>query len=234
MKRRLLLFSLLCGSATTLASQAEVPPAATSTPRDAIHRFVQDELARSQPGLRAEISVGEVDPRLRLTPCERAEPFLRSGTRLWGRSFVGYRCLQHPGWSISVPVTVRLFGQALVAVRYVPALQTISADAVRQEEVEVTREPGGVALTAEQLQDHVCTRSVEVGQPVPLNCLRAIPAIGQGDPVKLVGTGSGFTISTDATALATAVAGEMVRVRTDSGRTISGIARKGRIVEVSF
>jgi len=49
-----------------------------------------------------------------------------------------------------------------------------------------------------------------------------------------VGVGSGFSISTDGIALATVAAGELVRVRTDSGRTLSGIARKGRVVEVSF
>ncbi|HXW65625.1 MAG TPA: flagellar basal body P-ring formation chaperone FlgA [Burkholderiaceae bacterium] len=234
MKRWLVFCLLICGSTLTSLSQATAPPEAPSTPADAIRHFVENELARSDPKLRAEISVGEIDPHLRLTPCERVEPFLRAGSRLWGRSFVGYRCLQHPGWTISVPVMVRLYGPALVAAQTLPPLQAISADAVRQQEVELTREPSGVAVTVEQLEDRVCTRLLQIGQPIPLSCLRSVPAIGQGDPVKLVGVGSGFTISTDATALSTAAAGETVRVRTDSGRTISGIARKGRVVEVSF
>jgi len=234
MKRQFLLAFLLCGSATALASQTALDTEAPGAPAETIRRFVQAEVARAQPDLRAEITVGEIDPHVRLSPCEDAEAFLRPGARLWGRSFVGYRCLQHPGWSISVPVTVRLFGQALVATQPIAALQAISASAVREQEVEVTREPGGVVAAAEQLEDHICTRSVEVGQPIPLNCLRSIPAVGQGDQVKLIGTGTGFTISTDATALATVAAGEVVRVRTESGRTLSGIARKGRVVEVSF
>jgi len=160
--------------------------------------------------------------------------FLRPGGRLWGRSFVGYRCLQNPGWSVSVPVTVRYFGVALVAARPIAALQTISAAAVRQDEVELTREPGGVATDWEQIDEHVSTRALEPGQPLALANLRAIPAVGQGDMVKLVGVGSGFQISTDGTALATASAGDSVRVRTESGHTLSGIARKGRVVEVSF
>jgi len=67
-----------------------------------------------------------------------------------------------------------------------------------------------------------------------LNSLRAVPAVGQGDAVKLVGLGSGFSISTDGIAMATAAAGESVRVRVESGRTVSGVARRGRIVEVAF
>ncbi|HXY05501.1 MAG TPA: flagellar basal body P-ring formation chaperone FlgA [Burkholderiaceae bacterium] len=234
MKRWLLLALLLCGSAAALVARATVPPESPNSPTDTIRRFVEAELARTQPKLRAEILIGEIDPHLRLAPCEHTEPFLRPGGRLWGRSFVGYRCLEHPGWSISVPVTIRLFGPALVATQPVPALQAISANAVREQEVEVTREPGGVVVETAQLEDRVCTRALDVGQPIPLNCLRSVPAIGQGDPVKLVGVGSGFIISTDATALANAGVGDVVRVRTDSGRTISGIARKGRVVEVSF
>lgn len=234
MKRWLVFCLLLCASALAPLSQATAPAQAPSTPADAIRRFVENELVRAEPKLRAEISVGEIDPNLRLAPCERTEAFLRAGTRLWGRSFVGYRCLQHPGWTISVPVTVRLYGPALVAAQSLPALQPISADAVRLQEVEVTREPSGVAVAVQQLEDRFCTRPLQIGQPIPLNCLRTVPAIAQGDPVKLVGVGNGFTISTDATALSTAAAGETVRVRTDSGRTISGVARKGRVVEVSF
>jgi len=230
----LLLPLLAAAAATSPAAAVADAVGGPSGPTEAVRRFVAAEVARSQPGLRAEITVGEIDPRLHLAPCEPTEAFLRPGARLWGRSFVGYRCLQHPGWSISVPVSVRLYGPALVAGQPLPAMQAVSASALRRQEVEMTREPGGVVVDAAQLEDQVCTHGLEPGQPIPLNCLRAVPAVGQGDSVKLVGTGSGFSISTDGIALATAAAGESVRVRVDSGRTLSGVARKGRVVEVDF
>jgi flagella basal body P-ring formation protein FlgA len=245
---RSLLSWLWCGAcalAPAAGAQATAVPAslpATVAPAgpgpvnatEEIRRFVAAEVARTQPRLRAEITVSDIDSRLHLAACEHTEVFLRAGARLWGRSFVGYRCLQRPGWSISVPVTVRMFGPALVAAQSLPALQAISASAVRREEVEMTREPGGVVVDPAQLEDQVCTRGLEPGQAIPLNALRAVPAVGQGEAVKLVGVGSGFSISTDGTALATAAAGESVRVRVESGRIVSGVARKGRIVEVGF
>ncbi len=220
-----------------LGGAGALPAAAASGPPDAreqIRQFVAAEVARAEPGLRAEIAVGDIDARLHLASCGHTEAFLRAGARLWGRSFVGYRCLQHPGWSISVPVQVRLYGPALVTTQSLPALQPLTATVLRTEEVEVTREPAGVATRADQIEDRVCTRGIDAGQPIPLNMLRTVPAVGQGDAVKLVGSGNGFSISTDAVALATVAAGETVRVRVESGRTVSGIARKGRIVEVSF
>lgn len=221
----------------SVAGVCALPATAADAPADAaqqLRQFVAAEVARAQPGLRAEIFVGDIDGRLRLAPCEHTEVFLRPGARLWGRSFVGYRCLQRPYWSVSVPVTVRLYGPALVAAQPLAALQAITAAAVRVEETEISREPGGVATDLAQLTDHQCTRGLEPGMAIALNCLRTVPAVGQGDAVKLVGVGSGFSVSTDAIALATAAAGETVRVRVESGHTLSGIARKGRVVEVSF
>jgi flagella basal body P-ring formation protein FlgA len=61
-----------------------------------------------------------------------------------------------------------------------------------------------------------------------------MPAVGQGDPVKLVGRGHGFSITTDAVALAAATEGQPVRVRLESGKILTGTAHDGRIVEVSF
>lgn len=230
------LFSCLFQAA--LAAMPEEAPPAGSAPAAAlterVQSFVRAELARSQPQLRAEISVGELDSRLHLAPCASTEVFLRPGGRLWGRSFVGYRCLQQPGWTVSIPVTVHLYGPALIARQPLAALQAIAAGAVQPGEADVTREQAGVARDAEDIADRMLTRAVEAGQPIPLNALRLIPAVNQGEPVKLVGTGDGFSIVTEGTALSTAAPGELVRIRMESGRTIAGIARRGRVVEVSF
>jgi flagella basal body P-ring formation protein FlgA len=231
-------YALLLALALPAAAQSQVPADAALAQREqataAVRDFVQGELARTQPQLRAEVSVGEMDARLHLAACERAEAYLRSGARLWGHSYVGYRCLQRPGWSVSIPVDVRLYGQAVVATRAVPALQPIPAGDVQLREIEVTQEPGGVVRDLAELDGKICSRALEAGQPVPLNALRTVPAVAQGEPVKVVGTGSGFSITTEGTALATAAPGELVRVRLESGRTIAGLARKGRLVEVTF
>jgi flagella basal body P-ring formation protein FlgA len=52
--------------------------------------------------------------------------------------------------------------------------------------------------------------------------------------VRVIGNGRGFSISAEAIALASAQEGQAVRVRTDSGRVLSGTARAGRQVEVVF
>ncbi|HEX7156517.1 MAG TPA: flagellar biosynthesis protein FlgA, partial [Burkholderiaceae bacterium] len=133
MNRWLLIIFLLAG----MSAGAQAAPPYT----DSVRRLVESELAGTAPHARAEIEVGSIDPRLQLAPCARAEPFLRSTTRLWGRTFVGLRCMQGATWSVSIPVTVRLFGPALVAKRPLPPMQPIPARDVGVEQIEWTREP---------------------------------------------------------------------------------------------
>ena len=75
------------------------------------------------PGaMRVEIEPGRLDPRLRLAPCERIEPYLPPGARAWGRSRVGLRCVQGPTpWNVYLPVTVKVFAPAWVAASALPA-----------------------------------------------------------------------------------------------------------------
>jgi flagella basal body P-ring formation protein FlgA len=56
--------------------------------------------------------------------------------------------------------------------------------------------------------------------------------VQQGQNVKTVSNGPGFSVSSEGKALSNAVAGQLVQVRTNSGETVSGIARPGGIVEV--
>jgi flagellar basal body P-ring formation protein FlgA len=229
--RRLLTFCLTFSSWLSISIAA---PAWAQVPTDAVRQFVQNELGQIEGASRIDISVGQADFKLQLAPCERAEPFLRNGARLWGRGFVGLRCASGAKWTINVPVQVRIYGAALVAVRALPAGQPIGEADVRTEEVEWTREAQGVARDFAQLQRRVPSRPIASGQPIGLALLSETPAVGQGDPVKLVGQGNGFSITTDAIALAAAAAGQPVRVRVESGKILTGTAREGRIVEVVF
>jgi flagellar basal body P-ring formation protein FlgA len=229
---RLLLTLLALALSVACASGARAATALQETIRlRALH-----EAAAAAGGTqsRIDVVVGEIDPRLQLAACDRPEVFLPAGGRFWGRVFAAVRCVEGATWSIRVPVTVRVFGPALVARRTLMAGVPIDAGDVRTAEVEWTREPLGVVTSLAQLEQQVLGRVVAVGQPIALNALRAPQAVGQGEPVRVVGHGRGFSITADAVALASASAGQSVRVRTDAGKILTGIARPGRLVEVQF
>lgn len=208
----------------------------------AIEQFISREAGAAVvalgAGARVEVEVGRLDPRLRLAPCNTIEPFVPSGTRLWGRAHVGLRCADSgqnaAHWQVFLPVQVRVFGPAVVAARPLAAGQALGPDDLAMAEAEWTREAQGVVTDAAQLDGRVPTRPINIGQPIPLAALRAPQVVAAGDQVRIVGQGAGFSITAQAVALTAAHDGQALRVRLDSGRILTGTARTGRRVDVTF
>jgi flagella basal body P-ring formation protein FlgA len=213
--------------ALALAQPAASQPAGAA---DALRRFA--ERTASAKGTRAEASVGVI-PTHGLAACRRSEPFLPQGNRLWGRSALGLRCVEGASWQVFVPVYVRIHGHALVATRALAQNAVLGAEDTRPQEIELTRYPEGALADAQALRDKQLARALAAGQPLLREHLRVRMVLAQGDSVKLVYEGPGFAISTQARALSHAAEGQSVRVVTDSGRTVTGIARPNRVVELT-
>ena len=192
--------------------------------------YLQNELSGTVG--RADITIGNVDPRLHLAPCARFEPFLPAGARLWGRGTIGVRCVEGASWSTYIPIHVRIYGPAVVAARGLSAGQTLSPADVRIEEVELTREPPGVLNDPAQVENKSLLRTLTMGQPIRGDQLRARPVVASGEQVKLTYSGSGFMVSAEGRALAPAVDGQNVRVQLQSGKILTGAGGAGGVVEI--
>jgi len=66
------------------------------------------------------------------------------------------------------------------------------------------------------------------------NALKEVPVILQGQSVKIISSGAGFQVSTDALAINSAARGQVAKAKTVTGVNLSGIARSGGIIEISF
>jgi len=75
---------------------------------------------------------------------------------------------------------------------------------------------------------------IAVGQPLRSDLLTAPWLVQQGQSVKLLSSGVGFTVSNEGKALNNATEGQIAQVRTASGQVVSGVARSPGVVEVSY
>jgi flagella basal body P-ring formation protein FlgA len=100
---------------------------------------------------RVEVQVGALDARLQIAPCGRVEPYQVPGTRLWGRTVVGLRCVEGATWSVTLPVNVVVRGRALVAGEALAAGSSLASASLRIEETELSREPGTPVTDTAQL-----------------------------------------------------------------------------------
>jgi len=188
------------------------------------------------PGaVRVEIEPGRLDPRLRLAPCERIEPYLPPGARAWGRSRVGLRCVQGPTpWNVFLPVTVKVFATAWVAAGALPAGSELQADMLRQAEVDWAAAPTPPVTDAAKLVGRQLARPLPAGAAVRRGDLKQRQWFAAGDTVQLVARGHGFSVSGEGQAIGPGLEGQPVRVRTDNGRILSGQAVGRNRVEVQL
>lgn len=183
--------------------------------------------------VRVEIEPGRLDPRLRLAPCERIEPYLPPGARAWGRSRIGLRCAQGPAaWNVTLPVTVKVFAPAWVVVAPVPAGGVLEPGQLQQAEVDWAAAATPPVADVAKLVGRQLSRPLPAGAPVRVADLRQRQWFAAGDTVRLVARGQGFSVSGEAQALGPGLEGQTVRVRIDNGRVLSGLAVGQNRVEV--
>ena len=188
---------------------------------------------RAAPGLRVQVRVGQLDPRLKLAPCAQVQPYLPPGVRLWGAARIGLRCADAGvRWNVFLPVTVDVYGPGLVAAAALPAGATLSAADLKPGEVNLAAAPSPVLGDAAQAVGRALVRPLAAGEALRAADLRARQWFAAGDTVRIVAGGAGWSIHGEGQALNPGVDGRSVRVRTESGRVVSGLATGERIVEV--
>jgi len=201
-----------------------------------VKRVVEEFLrvqTKGMPG-KASYTVGAIDSNNNLAPCPALEAFLPANARPWGRTNIGVRCQLEGGWSIYVPAQVKVIGDYFVTARSLARGQVIAAADLTKRSGDLAELPAGVITETAQAIGYSLTVSLQSGQMLRSDSLRAQLAVQQNQNVKVVSKGQGFQVATDGRALNNATDGQVVQVRTSNGQTLSGIARHGGVVEVSY
>ncbi|MFZ4535653.1 flagellar basal body P-ring formation chaperone FlgA [Propionivibrio sp.] len=200
-----------------------------------LHSALDDYLRTQTQGLPGTVtySIGQLNARAQLSECSAFEPFLPAGGRLWGKSTVGVRCLGPSNWTIYVPVSVNVTGNYLITARALPTGYLLTASDIIVRSGDLSSLPASIVTDQSQAIGKTVKNRLPAGQPLRSDQLLAPWAVQQGQSVKTVSKGPGFSVSSEGIALTNAVAGQIVQVRTASGQLINGIARPGGVVEVS-
>ena len=179
--------------------------------------------AKTAGAPRIDVTVGQLDPRLRLAPCQHVEPYVPDGMRMWGKSRIGLRCTQGPSkWNVYLPITVRVFGTALVASSGLASGTVLTAADLAQAEVDLAEDASAPVANTELAIGRTLTRALKPGQSLRQSHLKARQWFAAGDTVTVVAQGNGFSVAGEAQALTPGIEGQPARLRTDSGRILSG------------
>jgi flagella basal body P-ring formation protein FlgA len=212
------------------------PTAAFQEPAP-VKKAVEDFLRIQTQGLpgQASFNVGGIDPHNNLVPCASFEVSLPPGARAWGRTSVLVRCQADGGWKLYVPVQVRVMGNYLVTARPLSQGQIVAETDLTINSGDLAELPNGILTGTDQAIGKSLVQSLPAGRPLRGDMLRQIPAVQQGQGVKVMSQGPGFQVTAgDGRALNNAIDGQAVQVRMANGHIVSGIARPGGVVEVTY
>jgi len=232
---------LLLGAAALAQTPLSATPASPANPaspfdENALRAYVSQQVAGmgADNVTRFDVRLAVPDSAAALAPCRRTEPFLPAGARLWGRSSLGVRCVDGAGWTFMLPVTVSVWGRAVVAAAPVAAGTVLSAQDLKEQEIELSREAGQPVRDAQLLAGRTLLRNANPGQPLRADMVRVTAVVQAGDPVRLRILGKGYSVVAAGQAMGSAGDGQPVRVRTELGKILTGVAREGRQVDVAL
>ena len=232
---------LTAALALALGAQAQVQAPAAENGADILastQRWL-DEAVASVPSeaapLRMEVSVGELNSRLQLAACAKVEPYIPAGTRLWGKTRLGLRCVQGASkWNVFLPVTIRAFGPAWVLKDNINAGTVLTESDAIEAEVDWAQESSPIAATPAQWVGQIARHPLRGGQALRQSLLKPAQVFQAGSQVRVVAQGVGFQITSSGLALSAGVVGQPVRVKMDNGRVMSGVVLDERTVQMGI
>ncbi|MBU0752747.1 MAG: flagellar basal body P-ring formation protein FlgA [Gammaproteobacteria bacterium] len=225
---RLLFVFLAFASATanTLARQDPAPV------KRAIENFLRVQI-KGLPGL-ASFSIGAVAPDNQLVPCASFDVTMPAGARPWGRTQVTVRCQAEGGWSLFVPVHIKVSGNYLVTARPMAQGQMLQESDLARQSGDLSEMPAGIITDPTQAIGRTLAMPLPAGRPLRGDMLRQTMVVLQNQSVKVIAEGSGFSVANEGRALTNAAEGQVVQVRLSNGQVVSGIARADGTVEVKY
>ena len=185
--------------------------------------------------LRMEVTLGELDRRLRLAPCDQVQPYLPPNTRLWGKTRIGLRCVQGTSrWNVFLPVTVKAFGPAWVVKGHVPQGAVLSEGDAMSVEVDWAELNSPIVANASDWIGQTATRLLTTGQALRQDMVKAAQVFQAGTQVRVLARGVGFEIAASGQAISAGVMGQSAKVRMDNGRVMTGQVLDSRTVRIEL
>ncbi len=227
MNKRLASFFILIGCLWGSPALA-APQQSHAAIRAAAVAFAQAQ-SKSLPG-EVHIDVTAIDSRLKLAPCDKLQAFLPAGAKPIGKTSIGVRCTDQPGWSVFLQTDIKVSVDLLVANRPMAQGTVLSATDFGLQRGELGRP--GLLTAPEQAIGKILKFSIGAGQVLRQDMLRAPLLIRQGQTVTLRARGNGFVVSQEGHALNNAGKDEIVRVRTAGSQVISARTVADGVAEV--
>lgn len=200
-----------------------------------VRQFI-DESLPPRPGMRREVEINPLDPRLRLADCDKPlQAFTPGSQRGSGSLTVGVRCEGSSPWKIYVSARIKVFRPVVIANRPLPKGSPINLADVELQERDVTRLTDGFFTDPHALAGMLAKRPLGSGEILSASNLQAPTLVNKGDKVRIVARPGAFEVIMMGEAMRDGGLGDRIPVRNlSSGRVVEAIISGAGEVEIVF
>lgn len=212
--------SLLFLFAVSTSATAQVEVTAASQIDQAVAKYMRDKLAeeasrQAWQGQRHRLDTSLLNSAERLPACTQMPSVTASSSdpSPLSRQRLELSCADNPGWSVTALVQASVFLPVVHAARVIERGQTITAEQLQMQEVNIGKTPRGFYSEAADVIGQGAKRRVRAGQLIAPNLLAAPLLVRRGQQVTIVASQDGISASATGEALANGREGEVIRVR---------------------
>lgn len=197
-----------------------------------ITSFLATEYKQTSPE-RIDISVGNLDSRLRLSSCAAPVEFINQDqSGLGGNISVKAQCDNGNTWSVHVPAQVIIYREIAIASRDIARGEVIGHAHIKTNLVNVSSIRQAFVPKAESIIGKEVKRNISKGEPFKTSVLDAPTVIKRGELVALESQAGSIIVSSAGTAMTDGRIGQKIRVRNNSSeRIISGVVISQGLVQ---
>lgn len=167
------------------------------------------------------ISVNNLDPRLRLSPCDGKLNFeLRDNGSPGGNVSVHARCQSQQPWALYIPAQVSISQAVVVASRGIARNSVLSLADFDTQLRDISQLPDNVVMDAGRILGKVTKRNIRAGEVLRLSNVSEPTVIKRGDAVVIEARSGSILVSSQGVAMANGRIGDQISVRNTQSERI--------------
>ncbi len=172
---------------------------------------------------RVDIQIGNIDQRLRITPCDQPlNMTTQDSTGLGGNITVNVQCSSPHRWSIHIPAQVFIFATTPVAAKPLTRGNVITAADITEALINISLIRQEFIASPQLAIGKEVKRNINQGEPLRNAHLDAPTAVKRGDLIELSSVAGSIRVITTGTAMSDGRIGQTIRVRnSQSTRVVS-------------
>ena len=186
------------------------------------------------PGAIVQTSITKADEEMLRERCPTALFSNRQNNPVWGRTLLQVQCVGSDTTPFFVHVQFDIWAPVLVVKSQIQRGDQIEPDQIEYRTMNIAELTRGWITELSDLDNKTANRPLWPGTTLTHSALKGRTLVKHGDTVKIRVKGPGFRIAGNGTALEAAEKGDIVKIRTEQGKVLHGIAVAHMEVEVTL